>query len=413
GDGTFLNDGEPTYRDGEARAHIYYNATMAHLNNATLSVETLEDAPYRNSEIGDTPYSYEDIDPGHKPLRLAEAGTAVYHRGGWFDYHARDTVMWQATLSGHTPSRLMMAPTAHGGFPATDSDAIYFAGPYFSHFGDSATRLSLNQEKLRFFDHYLRGIDNGFDREPPVLLYVMGEGWRAEQEWPLARERQTRYYFGTGGTLDTASGESGIEEYALDLQADSRTDGANRWNYRLASSRSIMTATAENGRRAAFTTAGLAEPIEVTGHPVVTLTLGANLPAGDVFVYLEDVGPDGVVAVVTEGQLRANFGSQHPIQEMVTYEDAEPAVLPKLPWHRYHEEDHEERPLADGRTVELVLDLMPTSWVFKKGHRLRLSITGADQPSFALHPDYENAEDPTYYIHTGDVSYVDLPVIPD
>lgn len=413
GDGTFLNDGEPTYRDGAARRHIYYNATRAHLVNAALGVETLEAAPYRNSKIGDSPHSYADIDPGDKPLRLAESGIAVYHRGGWFDYHARDTVMWHATLSGHAPSRLMMAPTAHGGFPATGSDAIYFAGPYFRHFGDSATRLSLNREKLRFFDRYVRGIDNGFDREPPVLLYVMGKGWRAEEEWPLARERRTVYYLAAGGALGTVPGEAGIEEYALDLQADSRTDGANRWNYRLATSRTIMTVTEDNGRRASFTTAELLEPTEVTGHPIVTLALGANVPAGDVFVYLEDVGPDGVVALVTEGQLRANFTRQHPIQEMVTYEGAGPAVLPELPWHRYHEEDDDQRPFADGRVVEVVLDLLPTSWVFEKGHRIRLSITGADQPSFALHPAYEGSVSPTYYIHTGSVSYVDLPVIPD
>jgi predicted acyl esterase len=88
-------------------------------------------------------------------------------------------------------------------------------------------------------------------------------------------------------------------------------------------------------------------------------------------------------------------------------------VLPELPWHRYHEEDYDERPFADGRVVELVIDLLPTSWVFEQGHRIRLSITGADQPSFALHPAYEGAVSPTYYIHTGDASYLDLPVIPD
>ncbi len=413
GDGTFLNDGEPTYRDGEEREHIYYEATKAHTGNAALSVDKLMAAPYRDSAIGDTPYTYEDIDPADKPLRIAEAGIAVYHRGGWFDYHARDAVMWHATLSGHTPSRLMMAPTAHGGFPGTHDDSTYFAGPYFSYFGDQTTRLSLNREKLRFFDHYVRGIDNGFDREPPVLLYVMGEGWRAEQEWPIARERQTRYYFATGGALDTSAGEPGVEEYPLDLEADSRTDGANRWNYRLASSRAIMTATADNGRRATFTTEELAEPVEVTGHPVVTLTLGANLPAGDVFVYLEDVGPDGVVAVVTEGQLRANFAGRHPIQGMVTYATPEPVVAPQLPWHRFYAEDDVAEPFADGRTLELVLDLMPTAWVFQAGHRVRVSITGADRPSFVPHPAYAEADDPTYYIQTGAVSYIDLPVIPD
>ena len=170
GDGTFLNDGEPTYRDGEAREHLYYKATRAHTENATLSVEKLSAAPYRDSDIGGTPYSYEDIDPADKPLRIAEAGIALYHRGGWFDYHARDTVMWHATLSGHAPSRLMMAPMAHGGFPGTGSDSMYFAGPYFSYFGNQATRLSLNREKLRFFDHAEFAADTNRLREMLRLL---------------------------------------------------------------------------------------------------------------------------------------------------------------------------------------------------------------------------------------------------
>ena len=53
-------------------------------------------------------------------------------------------------------------------------------------------------EKLRFFDRYVRGIRNGFEREPPVLIYVMGKGWRREDEWPLRRARRLAM------SLDTA-----------------------------------------------------------------------------------------------------------------------------------------------------------------------------------------------------------------
>lgn len=224
GDGNFLNDGPPTYRDGNPRRHIYYQATRDHLANANLTLQKLAAAPYRDSSVGGTPYTFADIDPADRPRRIAESGIAVYNRGGWFDYHARDAAFWYSTLYGHAPVRLMMAPTAHGGFPA-DNENDYRAGPYFSHFGDNTTELSLNREKLRFFDHYVRGIDNGVDREPPVLLYVMGEGWRAETEWPLAREQATPFYPGRNGTLSPQAGPDDRVEYQVDFEADSRSGG--------------------------------------------------------------------------------------------------------------------------------------------------------------------------------------------
>ena len=97
GNGTFLNDGEPTYSDGQSREHLYFMATRDHLRNSNLTVEALAAAPFRDSAVGGTTYTYQDIDPGQRPLRIAAAGIAVYTRGGWFDYHARDNTLWHAT----------------------------------------------------------------------------------------------------------------------------------------------------------------------------------------------------------------------------------------------------------------------------------------------------------------------------
>lgn len=414
GSGSFLDDGPPTYSDVSSRLHIYYLATKDHLENTNLTVESLEAAPHRDSKLAMSPYSYADIDPGIKPARIAESGIATYHRGGWFDYHARDSVMWHATLEGHSPTRLMMAPTAHGGFPSDNPDDLYFSGPYFKLFGDnSTTRSSLNREKLRFFDFYVRGIDNGFDDEPPVLLYVMGEGWRTESEWPLARQQDAVLYFGAQGGLSRAPAEPGIDRYRVDLDADSSTEGANRWNYRLAFAKSPMMVTEKNGRRQSYTTENLDEDLEVTGHPIVSVTVSADTPSADLFIYLEDVTPDGDVYMVTEGQLRGNYPAVRPMQTLVRYDEG-PAVVPQLPWHRFAEQDYVAAPFADGRRVQYEIDLMPTSWVFKEGHRLRVSITGADRPSFELHPDFatEDAESPVLSIHTGAASSIRLPVIP-
>jgi uncharacterized protein len=416
GDGGFLDDGEPTYADGQPRQHVYYRATRDHLRNGNLTVAKLAAAPFRDSHIDGTPYRYTDVDPAGRPQRIAGSGIAVYHRGGWFDYHARDTVMWQATLAGRAASFLMMAPTAHGGFPADAAEAIYRAGPYFRWLGDTrSTRITLNQEKLRFFDRYVRGIDNGFDRQPPVLLYVMGRGWRAEQRWPLARQRMTDFHFDDDGALSPKPGRRGTDRHRVDLAADSRSRGANRWNYALSAATQPLSLDG-TGRRLQYTSAPLDADVEITGHPVVTLRIGSDTPNADVFAYLEDVPPEGEALLVTEGQLRANYPKRVPIQQMLDVPARILPVRPALPWGGFGAADYLPDPFAGGRSQTLQFDLMPTSWVVKAGHRIRVSLAGADVPSFTLHPalqELDAAGAPTWTIERGrGLSRIALPVIP-
>jgi len=242
----------------------------------------------------------------------------------------------------------------------------------------------------------------------------MGKGWRSEQGWPLARQRETAWYFAPEGALSTEAPAPAVQEYQVDLSADSRSDGANRWNYRLAAAKSVMRFGADNGKRLEFSTGPLDEDTEVTGHPAVTLALSSDAPTADVFVYLVDVTPAGERLPVTEGQLRANYPGLHPVQQITASDASEIAVKPELPWHGYSAKDYVKDPLRDGKTVELTLDLLPTSWVFKQGHRIAVFIAGADNPSFAVHPDLggEDAAPPTLFLHLGQVSKIVLPVIP-
>lgn len=118
--------------------------------------------------------------------------------------------------------------------------------------------------------------------------------------------------------------------------------------------------------------------------------------------------------MVTEGQLRANYHRLQPLQGIVKPGPDALEVRPGLPWQGFRRQDYRPAPFADGEVIQLTLDLMPTSWVFRPGHRIRLSIAGADNPSFARHPALaeEGVEPPTWTVHLGDVSKVVLPVIP-
>lgn len=94
--------------------------------------------------------------------------------------------------------------------------------------------------------------------------------------------------------------------------------------------------------------------------------MASSQPDQAVFVYLEDLAPDGTATVVTEGRLKASLrATQRPPYDFLG-----------LPWHRSLEADHE--PLRAGEPVPLHFDLLPLSHVFKAGHRLRVVVSGND-----------------------------------
>lgn len=401
---TFLG-GPPVYADGAARQGLFHQATVEHGANGILTADRISQAPFRDSPLDATGIRYRDLDPGLRADRIAAAGIAVYNRGGWFDYHARDTTQWFATLAGHAPTRLLMAPTAHSSLPRRPED-----NAYLRHFGDTRTSNDMVlAEKLRFFDRYVRGIRNGFDREPPVLIYVVGQGWRREDEWPPRRARTRIFSLEARGALTEGKASVGSDSWRVDPRANSLSQGANRWNYGIASAKSPMSLDASRARRLEYTSAPLDRAREVTGHPVLRLQLSADVPTTDVYAYLEDVAPDGSSLLVSEGQLRADYHRVRRVQLI-----ADPAsrlrVRPSLPYHGFEKADRDEAPLANGRTVRLEFDLMPVAWKFAAGHRIRLSLAGADEGSFEMSPHSASA---TWQIHRGPgTSVLELPFIP-
>ena len=124
----------------------------------------------------------------------------------------------------------------------------------------------------------------------------------------------------------------------------------------------------------------------------------------------------GKAFYVSEGELRAGWHRQVPDNEQVNnlYD-----VKPDLPWHSFNKANYDERPLADGQQIKMVMDLTPTSWVFKKGHKIRISIAGADFGNFELNPTLcpdnklANCPPTELYIHRGanTSSKLTLPVI--
>jgi dienelactone hydrolase len=219
-------------------------------------------------------------------------------------------------------------------------------------------------------------------REPSVTYYTYnapgGHAWRSSAIWPLASEKRTTFWLGAGSlTPDAPAG--GAHETRMNVRYD--TDGEAFW---------------ESGMT--FSTAPLPHDTEVTGHASATLWIASSSNDADIIARLDDVAPDGTHRYVgVEGKLRASLRAtaKAPYETM------------GLPWHPFTKAS--EQPLVPGEPVEAQFEFLPTSYVFKAGHRIRLTLQFADARATAK-------ADPAPVVtilHRADApSHIELPVIP-
>jgi putative CocE/NonD family hydrolase len=333
-------------------------------------------APYRDSVLPGTPMRpFVYWSPITYLQDIRRSKVAVYHLAGWFDRYVRDQTVLFRNLDN--PQKLTIGPWTH-----TQNHAMDFAA-----------------EHLRWWDYWLKGIDNGVMNDAPVNYYVMGapedRAWRSAPTWPLPQERRTPYYFVNDKGLRTEAPKDEGARDAFTVDYTAAIEGDPRWGL----TRAIPELTTLGAKGLSYTTPPLASTVEVTGHPVVHLWVSSSAPDADFFVYLEEVDAAGKSLYVSEGALRAsNRALQNPGYNVLG-----------LPYHRGNQADR--KPLTPGEPVELVFDLFPVSNLFDAGHRIRVTITGADKAN-AVTPEQSPAPELTVYRGQGRASYMELPVIP-
>jgi putative CocE/NonD family hydrolase len=206
-----------------------------------------------------------------------------------------------------------------------------------------------------------------------VQYYTMGEErWKSAQIWPPPGAVWQSLFFAADRLLSSqpAVAQSADDLYQVDETATSGP--GSRWGLIVGTGvrRGYGDQRERDRRLLTYTTPILKQDLEVTGHPIVRMFLSANAADAAVFAYLEDVNPNGEVRYVTEGQLRLlhrKLGTS-PIE-------GDP-----VPFRSYLRVDG--RPLVPGEVTEAVFDLLPTSFVFRAGHAIRLAIAGADAGFF-------------------------------
>ncbi|MDB5867004.1 MAG: Xaa-Pro dipeptidyl-peptidase peptidase family [Betaproteobacteria bacterium] len=278
-------------------------------------------------------------------------------------------------------------------------------GSHFHPFHAEEARL----DQLRWFDHWLKGMDTGIMDEPPVKLEIRTGGetkpyaFRFENEWPIARTQWTKLYLridrDTPNKTETAEGAL-VPKVAGTEKKVSYTAGPG--HYRPVSGRSGVS----------FETPPMEADTEVTGPLVLNLWVSSSSEDMDIYATIRNIGPDGKdvcevgqrgepVACVTKGWLRA---SHRKLDKDLS-----------LSYRPYHA--HDERWwLKPSEAVECQVEIWPTSMVFKKGHKLRLDVTprdGAASGHFThYNADYNAGATNTIYSGGDKLSWLMLPVIP-
>ena len=337
-----------------------------------------------------------------------EIAVPALNFGGWHDIFLGGTIRnftgmrkHGATQDARQGQRLVIGPWIHGGSPLSVSGEHNFGTRA------SAGELGLQGEMLRFYDHYLRGEDNGVPDDRPVRIFVMGENvWRYEDEWPLSRATNVEYFLHSGGKANTLNGDGDLSNdapasdeppdvYAYNPLNPVPTRGGGLCCDPAFMSPGVYDQRWVEGREdvLVYSTPPLEREVEVTGPVSVTLYAATSAADTDFTAKLVDVRPDGYARNLTDGIIRA----------------------------RYRRPRQPAEPIQPGVVQEYTIDLWATSNLFKKGHRIRLEVSSSNFPRFdrntntgePIGSDFQVVSALQYVHHSREYpSRVTLPVVP-
>ncbi len=326
--------------------------------------------------------------------------TPALHVTGWYDTLLRGTLenfsglrAGAGTGEARRGQRLIVGPWTHSG-PTLASTSIGDID-----FGPDAG-LDYEDLLLRWYDFWLRGGDASVMDSAPVRIFVMGANrWRDERQWPLSRAQPVRYYLHSGGHANTVGGDGFLsvvapaheapDRYIYD-PADPVATGAMSGYSRAPADPSHVETRSDV---LVYSSEAMPADLEVTGYIELVLWVASSAPDTDFTGKLIDVASDGSARTLTDGILRTRYRNGK--------------MSPEL--------------LAPGVPVELRIDLLATSNVFQKGHRIRLEISSSNFPrfdrnlntgaTFGVDAELRTAEQSVFH----DVrrpSYLLLPVVP-
>ena len=371
--------------DEDVDQKLYEDATKQHAENLDVYAAARQTTFRDDRAFG---FTLDELSLHSYSAQIEKSNVAINSWGGWFDASTADAVI-KTFLTLKNYQRAVIGPWNHGGSQN--------ASPYQTA---ASQRVMVNFEFLRFFDHYLKGIDTGLDNKSRLFYFTTGEErWKVTDRWPIAGTTMTTWYFNESNSLSMKEPASNSAEDRYTITFEATTGEKNRWHTQVGGEVVYPDRAEEDKKLLAYTSAPLEADVEITGHPVVTLFITSTHTDGAFFVYLEDVDENGKVTYLTEGELRA-------LHRRVASDRAS-AKLP-VPDHSFLKKD--AMALKPGEIAELKFGLQPISVLVKKGHRLRVAIAGHDKDTFIRLPAEGT---PTIAVQRNSraLSRIDLPII--
>lgn len=335
--------------DGADGPALLAQAIAGHKDNvdaADVGVGT--DLPFRDSraaELGGVEW-WQVSSPSTHLGALQHSDFGVYATSNWDE---SGTKVAAFEIFGNLPrgrAKLLVGPATHCGWSKVWQD----------------TGFSIVTEERRFFDYWLKGIQNGVMSEAPVTYYTYNappqSAWRTASAWPLPNEVRTAFYLGQGD-LDRSAPKS----TARDTTPMSPAPKANP----------VFVEKPKGGL--SYETAPLKHAVQITGYPVMKLWISTHARDTDAIAWLDDVAPDGSTrSYQMFGRLRA---SERALAKP-PYNDF------GLPWHSFRKQD--AHPLQPDEPTELQFALLPMSYIFPAGHRIRLTLAFSSPSGGSANP---------------------------
>jgi len=375
--------------DGKLRAA----AVKQHASNPAVGT-VVGGVDFRDQKLSGGEYTFADLSSLRWKKEIEASGVPMLVIASWLDAGTAEGALWRF-VNFSNPQWVVLQAASHGGGA--------HASPYVVGNQVKAPVMGIEAQielRVRFFDHFLKGADNGADKEPRVRYYNLGEETFLNSDtWPPPGVKPQRMYARADGLLSAAAPPDGdgADRYEVDFEVS--TGSGNRWMTQMGQPvLGLDDRAAMDARMLTYTGPALEEPLQLTGFPVVRLEMNSTHADGAVLVYLEDVAPDGRSRYLTEGGLRF-------LHRRV---EDDPGFEAFGPVHSFARED--AWPTVPGETATIRIRLNPISVRIAKGHSVRVAIAGADAAIFDRVPA-KGTPTLTLERNAEHASYIDLPSV--
>ncbi|WP_428772168.1 CocE/NonD family hydrolase [Vibrio sp.] len=361
--------------DSDTDGQLLKQAMVEHEANWTPQTP-FTNGPFRDIEQHE--WNWKNYGPIDVIDKINQSGVPIYHYSGWYDAFVAQTPRIFNNYPG--PDALLIGPWGHDKW----NEAI------------DQERIDVNSvQHLRWYDRWLKGIENGIEKDDKVnyaVIDVPGEKWHWESSpaWPIAGIQEQVLYLSGDKANSVESLNDGslafnpipsVGNNGFKVDITTTTGTASRWdNCTGVGPLLYPDMTANDKKSLTYTTSALSEDMTVVGYPMIKLQASSDKPDGDFHVLLEEVEADGTTHLVTEGQLRLSMRKKDAEQKASWHDGL---------WRRQNQQD--VLPVEPGQWYDVEIELMPTAYLFNQGNRIRITVMGADKDNAVL-PKYQDAK---------------------